>query len=155
MIFSALLSASLAAPTYDAATTGQITFHKPNGQGHCVTQHFDKGDTNRIVETAFAATMFRQEGDYSAKVVSETNLNYVIEIKAFPEIDANFLLSLFVGNIDANFHPGTWTAYVKFVGSKGQPILFTETPDVPSEAHYSSTSPILQKAYKAWPICPQ
>ena len=43
-------------------------------------------------------------------VVKEQNQNYHIEIIALESDDPDLLHSLFVGNIDANFHPGQWNA---------------------------------------------
>jgi hypothetical protein len=157
MIFSALLATSLAAPAYDAATTGLITYHLPHPQLFCVTQFFIQGQTSAVVRTAFSKTneVVAQRVHTFGQVISETNQNYQIQINTNAAMDPNYLLSLYVGNIDANFHPGTWNAYVKFVDDSGKLVKFTNFPDFPSEALYSSVSPVLKKAYGAYPICPK
>ena len=157
MIFSALISSAVAAPAYDAATTGLITYHtvQYRGEKKCVSQRFIQGSTSAVVGTAFSKTNDYNPGvSYTARVVSETNQNYNIEISAWPEVDPNMLLSMYVGDIDANFHPGTWNANVKFVDEFGKKLeKFKHHPDVPTEALFSSVSPVLKKAYEAWPLC--
>ena len=161
MIFVALLSSALSAPAYDAAQSGLITYHVPDYGRNCVKQSFIQGSTSAVVGTAMAQSN-QLVGDYhhpkligaQGYVVSEQNQNYQIEIIANSTDDPEMLLSLFVGNVDANFHPGQWNAYVKFLDRRGIPVQFPSS-GVPSEALYSSASPVLKKAYEKFPICPQ
>jgi hypothetical protein len=160
MIFSALISTAVAAPAYDAATSGLITYHTVEMGLGCVRQHFIQGSTSAIVGTANGKTNDDLLKNYvsiafrtpQGVIVKEQNQNYRIEIIASESDDPELLLSLFVGNIDANFQPGQWNANVKFIGSRGQPVKFPGS-SVPSEALYSSVSPVLKKAYEKWPLC--
>jgi len=162
MIFSALISTAVAAPTYDAAITGLITYHTLEAQLRCVRQNFIQRSHSTIVGTANSKTNDNLFNNYKnpadservpyGYIVKEQNQNYNIEIIALESDDPDLLLSLFVGNIDANFHPGQWNANVKFLDYRGQPVKFLKS-SVPSEALYSSVSPVLKKAYEKWPIC--
>ena len=160
MIFSALISTAVAAPTYDAAKTGLITYHTVEMGLGCVRQNFIQGSTSHVVRGAngktnddllknYVSIDFRVPQGY---VVKEQNQNYRIEIMCLESDDPELLLSLFVGNIDANFHPGQWNANVKFLDYRGQPVKFLQS-SVPTEALYSSVSPVLKKAYEKWPLC--
>jgi hypothetical protein len=160
MIFSALISTAVAAPAYDAAKTGLITYHTVEMGLGCVRQNFFQGSTSHVVRGANGKTNEDMLKNYvgidprvpQGYVAKEQNQNYHIEIMCLESDDPELLLSLYVGNIDANFHPGQWNANVKFVDQFEQPVKFPDS-SVPSEALYSSVSPVLKKAYEKWPIC--
>jgi hypothetical protein len=153
LALSTLLSATLAAPTSDAATTGMITYISQK-ENRCLTTSTVKGSTSRVVGTAHEMSMNENRWLGVARIISETNQNYRIEIKMPPSNNFAMIVNLavFLGDIDKNFAPGTWTAHVQFVDESGKPISMK--PDaidfptgIPSAALYSHDSKILQNAY--------
>jgi hypothetical protein len=159
MIFSALISTAVAAPTYDEAQTGGlIKYHTLDKGLGCVWQHKIQGSTSAAVGTAYAKTnddLLKNYVSTSSRtpqgiIVNQQNQSYSIEIIAHESDDPELLLSLFVRNIDANLLPGQLNANVKFIDNRGQPVKFA---NVATEAVYFSDSPILKKAYKKWPRC--
>jgi hypothetical protein len=159
LALSTLLAATLGAPTSDAATTGMITYISNQGDG-CLTTFTVKGSTSRVVGTAHEMSMkeMTPHGLGVARIISETNQNYRIEIKMPPSQDENNFamigsLAIFLGDVDKNFAPGTWTAHVQFVDQSGKPMSMKPSKvlnfptGIPSAALYSHDSKILQKAY--------
>ena len=161
LAISALLSACHAAPTHDSTKTGMITFLAKSRAG-CLNHYTVKGSTSKIVGTAFEAStgkgLLTELG--TPRIISETNQNYRIEIRLPRDVEHDqfmpMSLAMFLGAVDKNFAPGTWTAHVQFVDADGKPKSMKPNRNfptgIPSAALYSHASKILENAYY-WSIC--